>query len=102
MIDVSPRGALIGLAMEDFLPSGGSGSLMEVASLVPKRFPDGMTIRVLTAEFRLEATVVRVAAGTSEPHILFGCLFRRLLTRRQCRALGVVEIEPGDEPRFAS
>ena len=98
LLNVSSHGALVAFDMARFLPEGCSGSLMEVACLVPQRFSHGMTIRVLHAHVRLEATVVRVSSAPGEPEVVVGCLFRRPLSHRQCRALGVVADEPDDAP----
>jgi len=98
LINVSCRGALVGFDSEHFLPSGCSGSLIEIAALLPRFFPHGMTVRVLQAHVRIDATVVRVARAASEPRVVLGCLFREPLSHRQCRALGIVEGEPDDSP----
>ena len=100
LINVSPRGALVGFTSEHFLPSGSPGSLLEIAALLPRFFPHGMTIRVLEAHVRIDATVVRVARGAAEPRVVLGCYFREPLSHRQCRALGIAEDEPDDAPQL--
>jgi hypothetical protein len=101
LINISPRGALVGFDAGTFLPSHCAGSLLEIASLLRSRFPHGMTIRVLSAHVRVDATVVRVARDSKEPQVVVGCLFRHSLSHRQCRALGIVEGEPDDGPPLA-
>jgi hypothetical protein len=89
LLNVSRLGALVSIAHEDFLPADSDGSLVEVAHLMRRRFPDGISVRIPGDAVRLVATIVRVARHPSEASSVFGCFFSRPLTRRQCRALGV-------------
>lgn len=95
-INASRLGALIEIEDEAFSPAGAEASLMDVAHIVRGLFPSGMTIRFRRAGVSVGALVVRVAQHPTRLDSVIGCEFLTPLSRRQCRAIGIVPDSRGE------
>jgi twitching motility protein PilT len=99
-LNVSANGVLVTIADPEFAPPAEPDQLVRFTKHLGFQFRNGMILRFLESDIRIEADVVRVSERTEggELMITIGARFRRRLTKAECASM---QLDPGSEPSQA-
>ncbi|MEE8107481.1 MAG: PilT/PilU family type 4a pilus ATPase [Planctomycetota bacterium] len=98
--NLSFEGALLTITDEAFGSSDFNGSITKYARRVTNEFANGVKVRFMESDVRVQASVVRIDETSETPAI--GLRFQRPLNPAECKTLDIPSPVDQDDPRWDS